>query len=454
MKFLDAINEAPTLTLASAATVNIGVAAANTLNISGTTTVTAFDTISAGVKRTLIFSGVLTLTYNATSMQLLTAANIVTAAGDIALVMSLGGGNWQMLDYTRATGVALVSSGGGSLADFTDSLSTAAPNGTVPVAALTATNAATNVDAVFAPKGTGALTARIADSTSTGGNKRGANALDLQTSISSAAQVASGSYSVALGSRNTASGLQAVAIGYSNTSSNTSTTAIGSGNQATNFYSVAMGQTCTSSGNTSVAMGYVCTASGSMSVAIGDTCTASGTDSVSFGVNNTAGGAASIVVGGQYGTTRGITGASAWGSYGAALGQTQSQQFLLRADTAGATPTRLTETGGAAASNNGPVMPNTSTYYCRTRVLARNTTNGDSASWSTTALIHREANAASTVLIGTPVITSDYASASLTTCVVAITADTTLGGLAVTVTGIAATNIRWVAHVETLETTN
>jgi hypothetical protein len=296
------------------------------------------------------------------------------------------------------------------IANFTHTLNIASPNATVPVIGLGVVSTATNADLAITPKGTGAITAQVATSTAVGGNKRGLNALDLQTSRSGAAQVASGNYSVV------------------------------------------MGQGCTASGANSTAVGYFCTSSGISSIALGDTCTASGTDSVSMGVNNTASGSASTVYGGQYGTTRGITGATAWGSYSAALGQTQTGQFLLRADTVGATPTRVTETGGAASSNNGPVLPNTSTYYCRIRVLARNTTNGDSASWSGTALIHREANAASTVLIGTPVITQDYASASLVTAAVTISADTTLGALAVT--GIAATNIRWVAHVETLEATN
>src|SRR5690348_16788810 len=54
-----AINEA-SATLASAATLNIGAAVANYLIVTGTTAITAFDTIQAGVRRILKFSGVLT----------------------------------------------------------------------------------------------------------------------------------------------------------------------------------------------------------------------------------------------------------------------------------------------------------------------------------------------------------------------------------------------------------
>lgn len=101
------VNEAPPVTMGSGATVNIGGAAASTINITGTTTITAFDTVAAGIKRTVIFAGALTLTYNATSMQLLTGASIVTAAGDTVDFQSLGGGNWKMLDYSRASSMPL-----------------------------------------------------------------------------------------------------------------------------------------------------------------------------------------------------------------------------------------------------------------------------------------------------------------------------------------------------------
>lgn len=102
-----AFNEAPPVTIASAASVAIGAAAANTVNISGTVTITSFDTIAAGAERTLIFGGILTLT-NSAALALPGAANITTAAGDVAVVLSLGGGNWKCLDYMRASGAPVV----------------------------------------------------------------------------------------------------------------------------------------------------------------------------------------------------------------------------------------------------------------------------------------------------------------------------------------------------------
>lgn len=102
-----AINLAPPVTIASGSTVAIGAAASNLITISGTTTITAFDSISAGAERKLTFSGALTLTHNGTSLILPGAANVTTEAGDTATFVSLGSGNWRCIDYQRASGLPL-----------------------------------------------------------------------------------------------------------------------------------------------------------------------------------------------------------------------------------------------------------------------------------------------------------------------------------------------------------
>lgn len=91
------------VTIASASTVNIGAAASDNVIISGTTTITAFDNVGNGTKRWVRFSGALTLTHNAISLILPGAANITTAANDTAEFISLGGGNWQCIRYTKAS---------------------------------------------------------------------------------------------------------------------------------------------------------------------------------------------------------------------------------------------------------------------------------------------------------------------------------------------------------------
>lgn len=102
-----ALNDQDWTALASAATVNIGAAATYRVNITGTTTITAFDTVTAGIAREVRFDGVLTLTHNATSLILPGGANITTAAGDIAKFVSEGSGNWRCTKYQKADGTAI-----------------------------------------------------------------------------------------------------------------------------------------------------------------------------------------------------------------------------------------------------------------------------------------------------------------------------------------------------------
>lgn len=89
--------------IASAGTTDLGAVAGLMHDITGTTTITSFGTVGAGIWKIIKFEGALTLTYNATSMILLGGANIVTANGDVAIVMSEGSGNWRMLSWMPAT---------------------------------------------------------------------------------------------------------------------------------------------------------------------------------------------------------------------------------------------------------------------------------------------------------------------------------------------------------------
>ena len=84
-----AVNEAKGADIASATTTDIGAATGNYVNVTGTTTITGLGTVAAGTRRVVTFTGVLTLTYNATSLILPSAASIITAAGDTAEFKSL-----------------------------------------------------------------------------------------------------------------------------------------------------------------------------------------------------------------------------------------------------------------------------------------------------------------------------------------------------------------------------
>ena len=325
-------------------------------------------------------------------------------------------------------GDLVIEGGGGSgagLTLFAESRSVAAPNATVPVHALTALGAETNIDFVIGAKGNGAILAQVPDGTAAGGNKRGSGAVDLQMSRTGATQVASGPNSFVAGLRSLASGNASVAVG----------------------------QACSATGAGCIAMGASCSSGGvGGSTAIGLSVTASGESAVAMGVGTEASGALSMATG-AYTTTRGVAGAVAEGaSQFTAKGQAQAERIIQRFDTPGVTPTQLVsgQFTGAPTAANSATMPNNSAYYCRVRVLARNTTTNESMSWSGTALIKRGANAASTTLIGST-IASDFGDAAMSACTVTLSADTTRGALAVTVTGLASTSIRWVAQLETVE---
>lgn len=105
--------------LASGSTVNIGAAVGGYMHITGTTTITAFDTIDKGIRRWLKFDGALTLTHNATTLILPNGVNIVTSAKDMALFISEGSGNWRCLVYTPASPAAFSAYKSAPTADVT-----------------------------------------------------------------------------------------------------------------------------------------------------------------------------------------------------------------------------------------------------------------------------------------------------------------------------------------------
>jgi hypothetical protein len=107
----------------------------------------------------------------------------------------------------------------------------------------------------------------------------------------------------------------------------------------------------------------------------------------------------------------------------------------------------------AASTTNQVILPNNSAYTFQGTCIANVTAGGTTSGWKFEGVIKRGANAASTTLVAavTPTVIAQDAGAAA--WVLAITADTTNGGIAVTVTGAAATTIRWVAKIETTEVT-
>jgi hypothetical protein len=188
----------------------------------------------------------------------------------------------------------------------------------------------TNANLVIAPNGTGALVASIPDGTITGGNARGTNAVDLQTTRTAATNVSSAQNStisggstntassnfstvsggqsntatasthatVVGGQSNTASGQRSTVIGgFNNTASGTLSLVGGQNNVASNGGSVALGFSSTCSGLHSFAQGEPATASGSRTFSFGQFSTASGDFGLAFGLYPTAGATHSFAFG-------------------------------------------------------------------------------------------------------------------------------------------------------------
>lgn len=96
--------------VASSATTDIGAATGNVVDVTGTTTITSLgSTGQAGAVRVVRFTGVLLLTYHSANLILPGAASITTAANDVAVFVSLGGGSWYCAAYQRASGQAVIS---------------------------------------------------------------------------------------------------------------------------------------------------------------------------------------------------------------------------------------------------------------------------------------------------------------------------------------------------------
>ena len=99
-------------TLASAATTDLGSVPYNYISVTGTTTITSLGSSApVGSVKFLSFAASLTLTYNSTSLILPTSASIVTAAGDQAIAVSIGSGNWRVF-YMPISGQPLALASG------------------------------------------------------------------------------------------------------------------------------------------------------------------------------------------------------------------------------------------------------------------------------------------------------------------------------------------------------
>ena len=76
----------------------------NLFDVTGTTTITTIGTQGIGSIVTLQFDAALTFTHHSTNLILPGATNIITAAGDIAVMYEYASADWRCISYTRASG--------------------------------------------------------------------------------------------------------------------------------------------------------------------------------------------------------------------------------------------------------------------------------------------------------------------------------------------------------------
>ena len=226
---------------------------------------------------------------------------------------------------------------------------------------------------------------------------------------------------------------------------------------ATGANSLAIGGFAKSSSSNSIAIGRNSQATGSGSVAIGGQGAgsepiASSSASIAIGSGTRADGIYSMALGSRA-VVGGIRGKQVWTGYaisGTSDGASQSGKMVLALNTTDATPSALTTSGGPSTTNQ-VILPNNSAYAFHGTIVARQQASAGNAcaAWKIEGLIRREGSAGTTVLVNSATTVLDNTPA----WGMALSADTTNGGLKIEVTGAAATNIRWVATINTSEVT-
>jgi hypothetical protein len=124
--------------------------------------------------------------------------------------------------------------------------------------------------------------------------------------------------------------------------------------------------------------------------------------------------------------------------------------LVLAKQTTNATPTVLCSNASAASTTNQFIIPNNSAALLNVAVFGWDGTDYYTVD-TTNSLIIRGANAASTIYQAGYYQFAPSSGAS--TWSVAFAADTTNGGLKITVTGQAGKTIRWVARIMSTEVT-
>ena len=262
---------------------------------------------------------------------------------------------------------------------------------------------------------------------------------------------ASGTRAIAFGNESQATNTNSIAIGNSTLASGSGALALGNDAHATDTNAVSIGKSARASQNQSTAIGENNTASGVNSIAVGPYAgTASGNYSICMSTDtSSATAAASVAIGDS--AVSNIIGAIKFASGRfdiSSRGQAQGGQFILRADTTDATATVLTTNNSTAAATNQIAAPVNDTCITFDGTITAMQNGAQAyASWKIEGLLVNDGGTTTLANSATTVISNGSSWG------MALSADNTNNALAITCTGEASHNIRWVANIRTTEVT-
>jgi len=267
-------------------------------------------------------------------------------------------------------------------------------------------------------------------------------------------------YSSAFGHNAYSTGQDGVAIGQARSTGTDSLAAVISTNSssygASGANSIAIGQFAKATASQAFTVnGY---AQGTRSIAIGASSHATSTDGCAIGYDTTAVGSA-LALGTQANAQAGYSvaihrgkaeqrGKIAFsGGIFATQGDAQGGQFVLLADTTDATATVLTSNNGSASTDNQIVAASDTCITFDGTITAMQNGAQAYASWKIEGLLVNDGGTTTLANSATTVIQNSSGWG------MALSADNTNNALAITCTGEASHNIRWVANIRTTECT-